>query len=393
MIEKSFNKYIANNMKKGIIAVLGNDHTNTLGLVQTLGRVGYSVYAFMWGAKTNIVKSSKYLTKSYGCRSIQDCIDLMSKEFSSIESIIPIVACCDSAAIALERNKTKLAGKFVFEHSTKFTLEYLFKKENQVRLATESGFYVPKTWNLSDTKLIPQDVVYPCLIKPLVSCEGAKTDIHVCQNEDELKKNLNNLKYTTKVLLQQYIERDYEISILGCGLKNGSCLIPAVENKLTLYPKYVGLECLANMQPLVDNHIISSIQNLIKAIGYVGVFSVEMMHCKLDNKFYFTEINLRNDGANTFVYKYGVNLPLNHIEDLIDTPLSSFSEFNPGYYIWDMHHFLSLIHREISIKDWGAELRKSQGFLTYFPEDKKPFYKQYTNWILSKLHIRKDEQY
>ena len=178
-----------------------------------------------------------------------------------------------------------------------------------------------------------------------------------------------------------------------CGLKNGECLIPAVENKLTLYPKYVGLECLANMQPLADVQIIRSIQKLIKAIGYVGVFSVEMMHCKHDDKFYFTEINLRNDGANSFVYKYGVNLPLNHIEDLLDKPLTSFAEYHPGYYIWDMHHFLSLVHREISLKDWFSELRMSQGFLTYFPDDKKPFFKQYTNWILSKLHLRKNEQY
>lgn len=375
------------------VIILGNDHTNSLGLVQTLGKSGFQVYAFVWGAKTDFVSSSKYATKVLGAPSIQGCIDLMLQEFVDSDKIIPIIACCDSAALALEKNKESLADKFIFEHSNLYPLEFLFKKENQVRLAKESGFYVPKTWNLSDSSIIPEDVVFPCLIKPLVSCEGAKTDIHVCRNEDELRSNLSNLKYTTKVLLQQYIERDFEISILGCGLKNGECLIPAVENKLTLYPKYVGLECLANMQPLADVQIIRSIQKLIKAIGYVGVFSVEMMHCKHDDKFYFTEINLRNDGANSFVYKYGVNLPLNHIEDLLDKPLTSFAEYHPGYYIWDMHHFLSLVHREISLKDWFSELRMSQGFLTYFPDDKKPFFKQYTNWILSKLHLRKNEQY
>lgn len=375
------------------VIILGNDHTNSLGLVQTLGKSGFQVYAFVWGTKTGLVASSKYATKVIGAQSIQGCIDLMLHEFAESDNIIPIIACCDSAALALEKNKEKLADKFIFEHSTEYSLEFLFKKENQVRLATESGFFVPKTWNLSDSKNVPKDVVYPCLIKPLVSCEGAKTDIHVCRNEDELRKNLDNLKYTTMVLLQQYIERDYEISILGCGLKKGTCLIPAVENKLTLYPKHVGLECVANMQPLIDKHIISSIQNLIKAIGYVGVFSVEMMHCKHDNKFYFTEINLRNDGANSFVYKYGVNLPLNHIEDLLGKPLTSFSEYHPGFYIWDMHHFLSLVHREIRLKDWFLELRKSQGFLTYFSDDKKPFFRQYTNWILLKLHLKKNEQY
>ena len=58
-----------------------------------------------------------------------------------------------------------------------------------------------------------------------------------------------------------------------------------------------------------------------------------------------------------------------------------------------MHHFLSLVHREIGITQWIKELRVSKGFLTYFSDDKKPFFKQYTNWILLKLHLKKNEQY
>ena len=80
-------------------------------------------------------------------------------------------------------------------------------------------------------------------------------------------------------------------------------------------------------------NIINSISNLIRTIGYVGLFSVEMMHCKTDEKFYFTEINLRNDGAESFVTKYGANLPLNHIEDLLGEPLTVQTEEHPGYYI------------------------------------------------------------
>ena len=208
-----------------------------------------------------------------------------------------------------------------------------------------------------------------------------------------MKKNLNTLNYTKNVLLQQYIEHDYEISILGCGLLSGKCIIPVVENKLTLYPKYVGLECLANMQPLEECIIKKNIENLIETTGYVGLFSVEMMHCKNDDKFYFTEINLRNDGAEALVTKYGANLPLNHIEDLLGLPLTEQKEIHPGYYIWDMHHFLSLIHRDISLITWIKDIRKSKGFMLYFKEDKKPFFKQYTNWILSKLHLRKNESY
>lgn len=375
------------------VIVFGNDHTNSVGVIQSLGRAGIRSIGLLFGLKSDLVKSSKYTEGIIAASTPQECIERLLKKIPTSEFKIPIIACCDIAALTLERNSDRLEKNFVFEHSTRFTLEYLSKKENQVRMAKEAGFFVPKTWNLHDGKEIPSDVCYPCLIKPLVSCEGAKSDIRVCRTHTELEKNLSSLGYTKNVLLQQYIERDYEISILGCGLSSGLCIIPVVENKLTLYPKFVGLECLANMQPLSEGHIKMSIEQLIKNIGYVGLFSVEMMHCKDDDNFYFTEINLRNDGAESLVTKYGANLPLNHVEDLTSSPLTKFSHFNPGYYIWDMHHFLSLIHCDISLFTWFKDICKSRGFMLYFKEDKKPFFKQYKNWVLSKLRLRKDEYY
>lgn len=376
------------------IIILGNDHTNTLGLVQTLGREGYYMIACMWGIKTNLVESSKYCNEIYTGKTPQDCIEriIMLPELENC--VVPIIAACDDAALILEKNKEKLSGRFLFEHTTSsYSIQELVEKELQVKLATETKFNTPKSWTLNLPGDIPRNIIFPCIVKPLISSQGTKSDIHICHNEEELEKKLKSLKVTTKVIIQQYINRDYEISILGCGLRNGNTVIPCVENKLTLYPKYVGLECLAEIQPLVNTEIIDSIKMLIKLIGYVGPFSVEMMHCKTDDKFYFTEINLRNDGANSFVYKYGVNLPLIHIKDLIGEEVSLDFKTSPGYYIWDFHHFLSLIHCDISLKDWYKELKMSNGFLTLFSEDKSPFYKQYTNWILEKLHLRKIEKY
>lgn len=378
-------------MKK--VIVFGNDHTNSVGVIQSLGKAGYKSVGLLYGAKTDLVISSKYTSSIITARDPQACIDKLLETCFDSDVRIPIIATCDMAALTLERNADRLKERFIFEYSTHYTLEYLAKKENQVRLAAEAGFNVPKSWNLKDSKVIPDEVCYPCLIKPLVSCEGAKSDIRVCKTKEELNNNLYSLNYTKNVLLQQYIERDYEISILGCGLSTGKCIIPAIENKLTLYPKYVGLECLANMQPIDDHEIKSSIENLIASIGYVGLFSVEMMHCKINGKFYFTEINLRNDGAEAFVTKYGANLPLNHVEDLIGSPLTEQKEFHPGYYIWEMHHLLSFWKGDIKIYQWLSEIKQSRGFLVYDKNDMKPFFKQFINLFLTKIRNRKQENY
>ena len=376
-----------------IVLVFGNDHTNSVGIIQSLGRVGYKAIGLIFGDNTGFVKASKYTTEIISGRDPQACVDNLLKHNFESGTKIPIIACCDIAALILEKNAERLQNQFVFEYATNYPLEYLVKKENQVRMATEAGFNVPKSWNLNDTKEIPADVTYPCLIKPLVSCEGAKSDIRVCHSKEELINNLNSLNVTKQVLLQQYIDRDYEISILGCGLSNRECLIPAVENKLTLYPKYVGLECLANMQKLTDKDTINSITNMVRSAGYVGLFSVEMMHCKTDGKFYFTEINLRNDGAESFVTKYGANLPLNHIEDLLGEPLTVQTEEHPGYYIWDMHHLKSLLSRDISIFTWIKEIQMSKGFLMYFKEDKKPFFRQYIYMLEKAIRCKRTIKY
>lgn len=374
--------------------VFGNDHTNTAGIVQCLGREGFMVSAVVWGAKNGIVASSKYASKVYSASTPDECVDLICNQFKGVEAVI--IACSDSAAIALERKRDSLSADLRYEYTNgEWRIEELCEKDIQVKLAKEVGFNVPwSSVSIETTDDIPSEVPFPCITKSLVSCKGSKSDLTIVRSQDELCPLLEKLlAHTPKILLQQYIERDYEISILGCGLRNGDCIIPCVENKLTLYPQNVGLECLANMQPLEDESIIQPIRALIKRIGYVGLFSIEMMHCRTDGKFYFTEINLRNDGANSFVYKYGVNLPLNHIEDLLELPITKYNDFHPGYYIWEMHHSLSLVHRELSLTQWLKELKMSKGFLLYFPEDKKPFFKQYKNWILSTLHLRKNESY
>lgn len=375
------------------VIVFGNDHTNNVGVIQSLGIAGIRSVGLLFGSRTNLVVGSRFTNKIITAKDPQTCVDKLLREKIEDGVKTPIIACSDAAALALENNRDRLREHYVFEYSTNYSLKELSQKNLQVKMAEEAGFNVPQTWYLGESKSIPKDVCYPCLIKPLVSSEGAKTDIRVCRTKEDLEKNLNTLSHTKSVLLQHYIERDYEISILGCGLSSGKCLIPAVENKLTLYPKYVGLECLINMQPLKDGIIKSCINKLVKAIGYVGLFSVEMMHCKEDGKFYFTEINLRNDGAEAFLTKYGANLPLNHVQDLLGYPLSEQKESHPGYYIWDMHHFLSLIHRDTPFLSWIKEIKMSKGFMMYFKEDRKPFFRQYKNWVLQKLHIKKNESY
>lgn len=139
------------------------------------------------------------------------------------------------------------------------------------------------------------------------------------------------------------------------------------------------------MAELTEESIIVAINKMIKTIGYIGTFSVELMHNKNDDMLYFTEINLRNDGAQPFVRKYGYNLPLIHINDLLGRTIEMCYDPKPGLYLWEMHHFLAFRQHHISFMSWIIEMIKAKGFLLTCKHDKRPFFKQFDNKIRSAL--------
>lgn len=378
------------------VIILGNDHTNTVGLVQSFGRKKITVIAVVWGVKTGIVKKSRYLSGFYSAPDVDKCIEIIALNFANSNDSYLIIPGCDLAAIKLEANRDKLPSNILYQYVKGiYKVNELENKELQVKIASNSGFETPWSYKINSLSQIPNNIEYPCLIKPLASYQGSKADLLVCENIGDLRRNLKLvLSRTPEVLLQKYIRKDNEFTIIGCGLKDGRVFIPFICQKLEIYPPKVGLESVIETIDFPPGIKEACIQ-YICSIGYCGLFSIELMHSEEDSKYYFTECNLRNDGDNGFVLHAGCNVAFVHYADMFgdlsDDMLQKECEKN--IYIWDMHHFLSLLHRTISLKQWISDIKRSKGFLMYFPEDPGPFIKQYTNCILQKMYIRKPKYY
>lgn len=378
------------------VIILGNDHTNSVGLVQSFGVKGVYVIAVLWGNCTGFVKSSKYTKEIYSSSTPESCVELIAQLFNNSTDTFVIIPACDHAAVCLEKYRNKLNSNILFEYTSgTHSIRELENKNLQVEIAAASGFDVPQSWYIEDVGKIPSNISYPCLIKPLASFEGSKADLIVCNNYDELHEKLSLvLSRTPKVLLQQYIVKDMEYTTIGCSLKDGRTYIPFIIEKLDIWPKNVGLESVVRVIDLEED-IRKNIQNYMKKIGYVGVFSVELMRSKIDGKKYFTEANLRNDGDNGFVLKAGCNVPFVHYTDMIGAVAEDELKktCRKETFIWEMHHFMSVMTRSISIAQWIKDLRQSKGFLTYLKGDTKPFYKQFTNLFLKNIRLRKETNY
>lgn len=377
------------------VIVLGNDHTNTLGVVQSLGLKKFKVSAYVWGVKTGMVKASKFLSHFHSCDSVQSCMDAIIAKGASIvgNQQVPIIPCCDTAALAIDQHKNMLPQCYVYgTPMAQYNIEQLQNKDIQCSIAQSSGLNVPLSASVNNCTQDEINFIGPYLIKPIISIKGSKSDIKVCENirdlEIELNRYFNHYKMPdAKVLIQQYIPHDYEISLLGLVTSCGDVFMPAIEYKTTQYPLNVGLECNAIIEPFEENELKKVLTRFVKKTGYRGLFSIEMMHSSIDDKFYFTEFNLRNDGANSFIRQAGVNLPYIYCQDLLGDEYQK-GHIHPGKYIWEQHHFSSAKAKVITWRQWLKELKEADGYLLYVKEDKKPFFRQLYLLVKSKLRIK-----
>lgn len=376
-------------MNKAI--VIGHDAVNALGLVQSLGREGVHVISILECEKSELIRHSNYAKEIIPVRDFEEAVEVLLARFAGEEKI-PVFPAGDGIAFTLAQNYWRLEKYFLIEHFTgDYTMAQLMNKEQQIKLAIKHKFSVPYSVCVNKPFGIPESMVYPCIVKPLVSCFGDKRDIFTAQNEDELKIILENrVSFSESVIIQQFIQKDYEYCMKGCAFKNGQVYIPLTNRPVKFNHKLQDTSYISHIEPITGEIAVEveKIRTLINEVGYVGLFSVEFMHDKNTNQVYFTEINFRNDGTNSFIVHCGVNLPYLHYQDLLDLPYKVYTPISKSKkYIWEGVHFSNLIKGGINFREWISDLKGVDGFLYYFKDDKSPFFYQFVNKILRKFRL------
>lgn len=374
-------------MKRAI--VIGGEGINALGLVQSLGREGVYVISVLISDRSVLICHSKYSGEILLANDVESAIDMIMEKCVSDERI-PIFPAGDREAMALDKNRSRLEEHFVFEYMRdSHGIAYYMDKFIQIELAKQYEFHVPLSVRLEKGMDVPEEMVYPCIVKPLVSCQGDKRDILIATDRDHLDRILKkDLSFTTEVIVQQYIDKDYEYDMMGCSFKNGDVYVPLSDRMVKFNHLQQDTSTVCYIEPL-DKGIaveVEKIKKLMRGIGYVGLFSVEFMHNRADDEIYFTEINFRNDGENSFIVHGGVNLPYLHYLDLTNQPRKEYTPVDKSKkFIWEAIHFSGLYRHDISFREWLDDLKGVDGFLCYYKEDKWPFYYQFINSVLERF--------
>ena len=364
------------------VVVIGGDHHNTLGVIRGLGERGiFPDLILVTSSNMTFVDASKYITRFWKIKDDGEIVKTLLNNYQ-YEHEKPVVICCsDSSSGVIDENRSRLEVFFYLPGASKQgKISQLMNKREMLDLALEVGLTVPRSYYLKD--LSEGNIQLPCIIKPIESRRGSKSEIAICKTYDELEKYADKHEISNDQI-QDFIDKEFEYQLIGCSTKK-QIIIPGVSKILrpckgsnTSYLYYMPLE-----ESFCE---IEKCKDFIRKTGYHGLFSLEFLRDK-NGKDYFMEINFRNDGNAICVTAAGMSLPYIWYLDSIgkDYSMELEKKITPVYVMPDMAELKLLLTRQISVREYISDLKKTDRFMEYDRNDKKPFWMLVKNKVCSK---------
>ena len=368
--------------------VIGGGHHNTLGVIRSLGEakikknnirlilVGKGINQNNFVAKTKYIRTDQ-ISYVEDYNELLPCLLNLRNEYKQV-----IISCADGATEVLVENYDLLSDSFYLPSSF-MSIQELMQKQYQDCIARECGMYVPKSAIIEKNSNIDWSI-YPCIIKPTKSVLGAqKSDIKISQNKKELQKNLQE-SGCHEVQIQEYLKKSMEYQLIGCSLRGGeiiiipgyTSIIRQAPNTNTGYLKY---------SPITElRYDKEAVTKFLQKIGYSGLFSIEFIR-STDEKDYFLEINMRNDGNAYCVKSAGINLPYiwcyyNVFGDLPEIPLT----FEKSIFFMPICQDITRGIKNVGLLKWLIECVGAKSHAVFKLDDIKPFITKVVNYFIHK---------
>lgn len=337
------------------LVIIGVSHHNTLSMIRSVGQNGVRPQVILYGHKGSYIEKSKYIADCKHVNTAEEAVDALA-DFCQNRSFKPVViSCADEVSMILDRRYEELNSLCHFFNAGKAgRVTHFMDKQVQTSLAGECGFAAP--WSIECLpKEVPfENVQFPCIVKPKESVHGGKK-IFVCNSIVELEDSLQNFDTEYSVIIQQYIKGEYEVVVIGLTI-NGQSIIPGFAKK---HRDYKGATTYSTIYPASDitHSVISAAEQMLRRIKYDGLWGIECI--KMGERYYFIELNLRNDATTYSMAVAGVNLPFAYYQTKIGKDISSI--FNRKVEVIssmvEFDDFNFVLKRKISLWQWKRELK------------------------------------
>lgn len=349
--------------------IIGGSHHNTYSLLRCFGEAGMIVDLILYGCKNSYIEYSKYINNLWYCKDVVEAYNKVTFLIKEIDNKYVIISATDADASMLDLHYEDLKNKcFFFNAGQPGLVTRYMNKEVQTEQAKRSGFAIPFTRSFKKGDSLMSDV-YPCIVKPLASIDGGKR-IAICHNSNELEECMAKFSDVEKVLIQQVVDKEEEIVILGLSYCN-QITVPGYIIKYRDIDGGTTYSSTASIENLQDG-VVKNAQRLIKALKYEGLFGIECIKSKED--YYFIEINLRNDATSYSLAVAGANLPLLYYKACIEGKLAdSTCNVRKICSMVELKDFRHVLHGEIGLFTWLKQRKKAECRYDYSKEDCRPY--------------------
>ena len=314
------------------IVVLSKSYEAALGIGRSLRLANYNDIDLVFvgnngsdiALSSNLFTSKKHIKKRDDEVVVNALIDNYGRMDSNEKSVL--FSADDFTTSLIDRKCDELVKYFIFTHVDGYksgSITQLMDKAFQMSVAPSFGLNVAETSKISfvDGNFpIPDKIIYPCIIKPEVSAEGAaKSNIKICNNDKILRDHLSCLvqkNAKNNLLIQRLIDIENEYDIHG--ICNGEDVyIPIAHKKQLTAIHTKGVTVIGKLiDPAELEPAISSLKELLRSFHFHGLVDVELFQSQ--GKTYLNEINLRAAGTCWAATNAGVNLPDLFVQTLYD---------------------------------------------------------------------------
>ena len=118
---------------------------------------------------------------------------------------------------------------------------------------------------------------------------------------------------------------------------------------------------------------IEKISRYLEEIDYFGLFSFE--YGLVENRAYFFEVNLRNDGTSDYFNQAGANIPLAYVYSCagLDYSIIPTSVDSDAWFIDEIFDYENVLKGVISKEQWKADKASATIFKYYNKDDIEPY--------------------
>ncbi len=345
------------------VIVWGVNSVNELGLVRSLGFAKYDVYLILFDGLVNFVSKSKFVIKSYFIKDFNEALPTVKEISKNLQEKPVLIVAGDCEATYINDNYEEFVKYCYVEGGYKNGDINIYRdKKELAKLAKNIGLNIIETYFVNNNFGISKSLGYPIIVKANNSVVGGKEVMQICNNDEELKEHLLSIdKCNFPLQIQPFIIKDYELMIQGCSLNNGNDVIfPICFHKVRFCGLGKGYAAYGYSIFTDDNETTKTLAHkialMLKRIGYTGLFSAEFL-CKND-RFYFLEINFRNDGTAILSTKSGYNLADYLCKNLVNNsvPKINRDSFRKLHYMNVISDFGNVLSKEIGVIVWIKQL-------------------------------------